>query len=240
MSGLDTLDRGRPAVLGHRGASAHAAENTAAAFRLAREQGADGVELDVRRTGDDELVIHHDAAIAGHAPLVEMSYADATRAHPGLLTFEEAMAECAGLLVNIEVKNAPRDPDYDPADRVAARVAEWVGTSGAYEHALVSSFNPATVSAVRAADDAIATGLLVAPPTDVAAAIPAAAAAGHRAVHPYVDQVEPGLVHAARDTALWTVVWTVDDGVRIRELAALGVNGIIADDPAAAIAALGG
>jgi len=51
---------GRPLVLGHRGASAEAPENTLAAFRLALEQGADGVELDVWRCGTGEVVVFHD------------------------------------------------------------------------------------------------------------------------------------------------------------------------------------
>src|SRR4029453_13086438 len=51
---------GRPLVLGHRGASADAPENTLAAFRLARAQGADGVELDVRRCATGEVVVIHD------------------------------------------------------------------------------------------------------------------------------------------------------------------------------------
>ncbi|HEX9644253.1 MAG TPA: glycerophosphodiester phosphodiesterase, partial [Acidimicrobiia bacterium] len=51
---------GRPLILAHRGASAHAEGNTLAAFRLAVAHGADGVELDVRFTADDRVVVHHD------------------------------------------------------------------------------------------------------------------------------------------------------------------------------------
>src|SRR5512142_2887541 len=52
---------GRTLVLGHRGASADAPENTLAAFRLAVAQGADGVELDVWRCASGEVVVIHDA-----------------------------------------------------------------------------------------------------------------------------------------------------------------------------------
>jgi len=57
-----------PAVVAHRGARAAAPENTLAAFRLAAELGADGVELDVRRTGDGLLAVHHDAALPDLGP----------------------------------------------------------------------------------------------------------------------------------------------------------------------------
>lgn len=50
-------------IIGHRGAPAEAPENTLASFRRALALGADGVECDVRRTWDGELLIHHDAQI---------------------------------------------------------------------------------------------------------------------------------------------------------------------------------
>ena len=48
-------------VIGHRGASRAERENTLEAFHAAVAQGADGVELDVRRTADGALAVHHDA-----------------------------------------------------------------------------------------------------------------------------------------------------------------------------------
>src|SRR5512137_245776 len=63
---------GRPLVLGHRGASAEAPENTLASFRLAMERGADGIELDVWRCATGELVVAHDDDLrrVGGSPLV--------------------------------------------------------------------------------------------------------------------------------------------------------------------------
>src|SRR5262245_52384253 len=53
----------RPWVLGHRGARRAAPENTLRAFELARSEGADGVELDVRLTGDGQIVVLHDPTL---------------------------------------------------------------------------------------------------------------------------------------------------------------------------------
>ena len=61
----------RPLVLGHRGSPRRARENTLEAFALAREDGADGVELDVHRTRDGGLVVHHDADIEGFGVLAD-------------------------------------------------------------------------------------------------------------------------------------------------------------------------
>ena len=52
-------------VLAHRGARREAPENAVAAFAAARRRRADGVELDVHRTADDALVVHHDAEAPG-------------------------------------------------------------------------------------------------------------------------------------------------------------------------------
>ena len=50
-------------IWGHRGASADAPENTLPAFALALGQGADGIELDVQLTRDDEVVVIHDETL---------------------------------------------------------------------------------------------------------------------------------------------------------------------------------
>ena len=50
-------------VWAHRGASAYAPENTIPAFRLAMEQGADGIELDVQLSKDEQVIVFHDAEL---------------------------------------------------------------------------------------------------------------------------------------------------------------------------------
>jgi len=64
----------QPEIIAHRGASYLAPENTLTAFRLARNLGADGVEFDVQRTKDGQLVIHHDYIIDFHTQLTGNIY----------------------------------------------------------------------------------------------------------------------------------------------------------------------
>ncbi len=52
-----------PLILGHRGASALAPENTIAAFARAMHDGADGVEFDVRLSRDQVPVVIHDSTL---------------------------------------------------------------------------------------------------------------------------------------------------------------------------------
>src|SRR5439155_979681 len=90
----------------HRGANRLARENTLEAFARAIELGADGVELDVHRTADGALVVHHDAAAPGFGSIAEAPLGAVRAALPHVPTLDEALDTCVGSLVNIEVKDA--------------------------------------------------------------------------------------------------------------------------------------
>ena len=130
------------AVIAHRGASAVCRENTVEAFVEAKRLGADMVELDVRRTRDDVLVVHHDASLPGAGPIVELRRGALP---PWVPTLDQAIDACAGMVVNIEVKSSPLDPDFDEGRWVAARVAERVGERVWRDRVLVSSFDLVSV-----------------------------------------------------------------------------------------------
>src|SRR3954451_12355655 len=105
--GFAPPDVAAPRVLAHRGAARVAPENTLEAFEAAGALGADGVELDVHRTADGALVVHHNADARGLGVLAERPAAEIRAARPEIPTLEEALDACAGMLVNIEVKNLP-------------------------------------------------------------------------------------------------------------------------------------
>ena len=64
------------ALLAHRGAGEVVGDNTIEAFCEARRLGVDGVELDVRRSADGGLVVHHDPHVEGLGPLIALPVAD--------------------------------------------------------------------------------------------------------------------------------------------------------------------
>lgn len=227
-------------ILGHRGAAAHAPENSVEAFRLAAAQGADGVELDVRRTADGGLVVHHDSAITGVGAIVDLTSAELGRQAPDLVSFPEAMAACEGLIVNIEIKNSPADADFDPGESVAGAVVEWVNANGWADRVVVSSFNPATVDRVRALSAEVATGQLIMPGADAARQLVLAHQRGHQALHPHISSLaQPaGLATMADGLGMWVLAWTVDEPASITALRDSGITGVITNDPAAARAAL--
>jgi glycerophosphoryl diester phosphodiesterase len=208
-------------VLGHRGASATRPENTIDAFAEARRLGADGVELDVRRTADDGLAVHHDAVLADGRRLVDLRVQELP---PSVPLLRDALDACDGLLVNVEIKNAPQDPDFDPDHAIAGWVADSFSSR---DRILVSCFNLATLDAVRLVDPEIRTGWLTVPAWDQAAAVARAADGGHTAFHPHESVVTAELVDRAHRAGLEVNTWTVDDPARMAALATLGVDAVI-------------
>ncbi len=228
----------RPLVLGHRGASAHAGDNTIEAFELALAHGADGVELDARFTADQVVVLHHDPDVAEMGPLLHYDFAAIRSAHPEIPTLDEALAVLGDLIINVEIKNSPIEPDHDPEHGVADAIVRWVNRHDIHERVVVTSFNPDTVVAVRTADPVIVTGQLVNPGIESRELMEWVSAAGHGWIAPYVADVAhcaDEVVTAAHETGLRVAVWTVDDPVVIHTLGAAGVDAIISNDPGAAL-----
>jgi glycerophosphoryl diester phosphodiesterase len=225
---------GRTLILGHRGAAAHAPDNTLEGFRLALDHGADGVELDVRRSADDVLVLHHEPETPELGLLRSRRFAEIRSIDPSIPTLDEAWDVLSNAVVNIEIKNVPSEGDYDPENEAAVQVADWVKHRAAYPSVIVSSFNPAAVAAVRAANPDIATALLsyAAAPLEI---LEFAAAAGHQAIHPDHAALEAAgasaVVVAAQSRGLQVATWTVNAPGAAEAFATAGLAAIVTDDP---------
>ncbi len=223
---------GRTAVQAHRGSPDPATgirENTLEAFGRARALSADGVELDVRLTADGGLAVHHDPVIHGVGAIHELATADLPD-HVPLLA--DALRACAGLVVNIEVKNLPTEPAFDPSDRCARDVVDLVEGAGLQESVIISSFWAGALSAVRASGSVIRTGLLVISAFDPVTAVTGAVDLGCAAVHLPIALVSGATVDVAHDAGLVVAAWTVaDEGALVTVLGA-GVDTIVTDDVA--------
>lgn len=143
-----------PQIITHRGASYLAPENTLVAFRKAMEIGADGVEMDVQKTYDNELVIHHDYMVDMHTDISGQiydltmgelkaldfgSWKDAIYANERIATLQEALELCAGMegtQVQLELKSPLEDdPDFVP------RVLDAVRAAGLTDRLTLISFH---------------------------------------------------------------------------------------------------
>jgi glycerophosphoryl diester phosphodiesterase len=218
-------------VLGHRGASADAPENSPAAFALADQMGADGVELDVRRVADGRLLVAHDPLPAALDEVDSM----------GVATFAEVLDACGDrMLVNVEIKNWKGDADYDPAMELVGPIIDELRRRGPRmrDRWLISSFSWTTVAACRELAPEIATACLTMGPID-AATIVGVAAQGHAALHPHERQVDESLLALCHRNGLAVNAWTCNDPARLVELAGMGVDGVCTDVPDVALSALG-
>ncbi len=236
------LKSGRTLIFGHRGAMASAPMNTLAAFELAADQGADGVELDVQLSRDGQAVVIHDfsvdATTDGDGLVADLSLAQLKTldagswfapefAHERIPTLDEVLrAFGKKLLINIEIKSA------DSGGAIESAVADSVARCGVADRVIVSSFNAGILRRFRALCPDVMTGFLF---------VPGVADEGretihvaqHDALHPWHEAIDRDFMAWAMRHNYFVNTWTVNDPVRAAKLQALGVNAIIADDPAA-------
>ena len=240
----------RPWIIGHRGASADAPENTLAAFERAFRDGADGIELDVRLSSEGVPVVLHDdrlARTAGGDPALVWtksvfelkkldagSWFDARFAGERIPTLAEALDLANGRgLVNVEIKsarNAGKGGSPPPGDLAAAAV-RVIETFADADSIVVSSFDPRVLRRVSALAPRLRRGFLRSR-RQGSPWTPLACWARPHYVHPDV----PLAADAARWIGGWDklLVWTVDNPVEQERLAAAGVRAIITNRPASA------
>jgi glycerophosphoryl diester phosphodiesterase len=212
-------------VIAHRGASAYEVENSLAAFRLAVDQGADGIELDIHATADGGLIVHHDDHIGSTS--IPTSFLSAVRdlrlanneRVPILSDVMEAVQSRVQLF--IEVKTLP--PRWD--DRLAALLQEGPAPDRYHVH----GFDHRIVRRFTTRKPPWPGGVLSASyPIDPVAPIRAAGAAALWQANNQTDADLVDLVHQAGATIY---VWTVDDADRMRQLKDWGVDGICTNRP---------
>jgi glycerophosphoryl diester phosphodiesterase len=217
-------------VFAHRGLHVKERENTLASFRAAVALGVDGVELDVRRTRDGVLVVHHDPAIES----VPIAQTERSALPDYVPTLEEALTargrpgergdqerpRGARVLRRTRRPRSPR-PDDD------RRCRQWT------ERVIISCFDLATCAYVRSTNREIPVAWLL---WDVALgdALVQAHLLGFTAVNPYFSTVDEEVVTRARDLKLDVNVWTVNSAEDLERMVALDVACIITDDPALA------
>lgn len=157
-------------IIAHRGASAYAPENTAAAFRLAHEMGVQEVELDAQLSTDGEVVLCHDKELTryGHRPAVveEMAWTELSRLDMGswfspylyggerMLRLDDLFAAYGDRFIyHVELKGA--------AAGLAAAVHERMNRYGLREACIITSFAYEALTAMRKIDATIPMGWLV-------------------------------------------------------------------------------
>lgn len=236
----------RPLVLGHRGARHARPENTLSAFELALEEGADGVELDLRLCADGEPIVFHDRGLermtrgrdtrrVESVTLDELERVDVGDGqHPPRLCEVLDWAERRGARVNVELKH-DGERTRELVDRVIDALRRM--RQGA-ELVLLSCFHPGVVWRLARELPDLPVSWLVHRKQRLFKHAPGWKLLGAAGVNPErVIATERAVKRWRRGGALISV-WTVNDPLEAQRLAALGVDALISDVPGRLVSAL--
>ena len=218
-------------ILGHRGGRGPGwpAENSLAALQRALDEGADGVELDVRLSADGTPVLVHDPLLKDGRYVYRVRAGDLPNA---TATLDDALDLLAGRIVNVELKTDV------PSRRALARAAVSSVMRARKSEVVFSSFDPFLVLACAALAPKVARGILVGENTPrLATALPIGMRTMVVAAHLQDPLITTAKVNRLHETGLRVCAWTVNDVDRARELAAYGVEWLITDRPLAMTAA---
>jgi len=215
---------GRFERVAHRGSPSQRRENTLSGFLLALEHGADAIELDVHRTVDGVVIVHHDPRVQGR--LIEESTWEAlagTDLGSGarIPTLAETLASIGErAVVYVELKG--RAIEQAVIDVLRAHGRRFA----------VHSFDHAAVERAALLAPDIPRGVLLDENVlDAARAMRTAVALTlARDVWPHWTLVDEVLMDVARELGLRVIPWTVNSPAAARRLLALGVHGVCTDD----------
>jgi len=248
----------QPLIIGHRGASAVAPENTLAAFARAIQDGADGIEFDVRLSRDRVPVVIHDATLertglvkrlvgeltskelqqigvgswfAGRTKSPQVSYA--SEKLPSLAQVFELFSQNRKLLY-LEMKC-----DGGEGAALAAEVVCLIARYQMAVRVIVASFDLSSIAEVKRIDAEIHTAALFEPrltrPLSIVRRmkmVDLAVASGADELALHHALVRPRVIEKARQCGLETVVWTVAGSEWIPRARSLGIKALITNDPA--------
>ena len=213
--------------IGHRGARAYEPENTLRSFRRAVELGVDAVELDVRRTRDNEIVVIHNSDVNkttdGSGAVNEFTLEEikkfVTDKDEHIPTLEEVL-DAVGKRVKllVELKEAG----------IEEKVLDLIRRKGLIDNVILISFHEDVLRKVRELDNTVTTGLIY-----VRHKNPIQSALELKAEYllPLYRFTHSANVKKAHENGLKVIVWTINTKEEAAEYMKKGVDGIATDRP---------
>lgn len=254
-------DNSFPLIIAHRGASATAPENTIAAFRKAIEEGADGLEFDVRLTKNGVPVVFHDATLkrianksfrilnltSDELQTVDAGSwfnnkfplkANADFSRERISTLQETLnflSDFKGLIyIELKCKN-------DEIAQLVENVAKVIRNSNLLSRIIVKSFKLTAIKQIKKLVPEVCTAALFAP--KIMAILRKQSRLVEKAQEYKADQLSlhfslatQKLLEKAKSQGLQTVIWTADHPVWVKRSFEIGIKGIITNNPARLLA----
>ena len=230
-------------IFAHRGASAYAPENTMAAFKLAIRQGIFWIELDVKLSADNVVMVIHDQSVdrttSGNGLVNNFTYSELKKLDAGshfdiafreepIPSLEEVFIEIRKFtLFNIELTNY-----RSPNDTLPVKVADLISTYRMNERVLISSFNPLALMRFHRILPEIPIGLLALPGIK---GMWARSWIGnfltYQSLHLEIMDVSKDIISRNHNLDRKIFVYTVNNEDDMKRLFEMGVDGIFTDDP---------
>jgi glycerophosphoryl diester phosphodiesterase len=237
-----TLPSKAPAIIAHRAGAHHAPENTLAALEIAARQKADYAEIDVQRTSDGTVVVVHDRDLMKLARdprrIDQTTYRDLSQVDIGSLfhpdfkreriaRLSDFLSAAAGKIrLLIELKY------YGDDNLLAGETLNLVRQAGMEEAVQIMSLDLKAVKQMRQLAPQISTGYVFATGLGDLTKLDVAFLAVT------TEQATGKLMREAHAKGLMVYAWTVNDVDGILDMMEVGIDGLITDDPALAIAAI--
>jgi glycerophosphoryl diester phosphodiesterase len=234
-----------PLIIGHRGASAVAPENTMAAFRKALAAGADGIEFDVRLTSDDVAVVIHDSTLrrTGRLPyrVADLAFAEIAKIDVGswfAATFAKetvpslaelfALFESNDSMLYLEMK-CDAVSEYQSLAEACVRLIDEYSLR---ERVMVECFQLEALRVLKEIDPRVKTAALFEPAfKDPSLFVALTKEVGAEAIALHHRLAREGLVRKAKAEGLHVAVWTVDETSWVQKARAMGIDALITNDP---------
>lgn len=215
-------------LIGHRGYPAKYPENTILSFKKAIEAGCSGLELDVRLTKDNKVIVIHDKNLEhttnGKGFVSEYTLRELKRLDAGkgerIPTLEEVVSEIADVKLLVEIKT-------DAVKNIDRLCAETVKLAGKRKDTFFTSFNLDAIQSVKKINPVLKTGLIFSKPLIE----PEQYARFLNAVCPRLDRIDSKVSQFAEQYGFDLYVWTVNTEDELRKALRYNVTGVVSNDP---------
>lgn len=222
-------------ILGHRGFSTGAEENSVAAFKQALDAGASGIELDVWQCKSGEFVVHHDPVISKGTRIEDSVLSSMRKDHSvEILLLDEVFDNLEHCVINVEVKSSAKNEDGDKS-RIAESLATLIESRSRDFDFVISTFDRDLAVRLSVIRDFAKAALLLGIRSKVEREIEFCVNNGLDLVHLNWRRASPRTISKLREANLGYSLWTVNKRDEMSNLINIGAQYLITDQVALAV-----